>query len=143
LALYTSYDDRWEWDDDILCYDGVPFTGMVQDRYPDRVLESEEHYRDGFVQNYKKWYPTGKLKEELLCLLFSPYSVCKYHKSIHTCWHPNGSVKSICHYEYGLEVEYNEWDEEGKLVENRMRDPNDKLWVKLRKIYGDWSVYEG
>lgn len=52
-------------------------------------------------------------------------------------WHPNGSVKSIAHYEFGLELDYKEWDENGQLIDRRELDPNDPLLLKLRRIYDE------
>jgi hypothetical protein len=53
-----------------------------------------------------------------------------------TKWWSNGQVRFQSRYEWGIETECMEWDEQGKLLDHRKRAPDDPLLVKFRELYG-------
>ena len=127
-------EDQLEFDEDIRCLDGKPFTGIGCEYFPDSTLKSETPYKDGWVHGLaKEWYPGGQLLSECHCRRGVKFG--RYRE-----WHPNGELKIDANYELGIELEYLEWDEGGELKKQRKLDPdspnsNYKSLQKLRSVY--------
>lgn len=118
---------------DAILYNGVLYTGIGYELYGNGNLKSLSYYKDGYEYGVtKRWYIDGTLKEEEEMLHGQ-----KNGKN--TIWHQNGKVNSIAMYEYGIELEYQEWDEDGNLLAQRVMDEKDpsslyNALVKLRDI---------
>jgi antitoxin component YwqK of YwqJK toxin-antitoxin module len=124
-----------ERDEDMICHNGMPFTGTAYSLYEDGRLSMEATYKDGFRHGYKRewYYPSGQIALEI------EYRVGRRHG--HTKhWYRNGTVKIAAHYEYGIELSYQEWAEDGTLLEARVLDANTPganywLLLQLRKHF--------
>jgi antitoxin component YwqK of YwqJK toxin-antitoxin module len=119
-----------KWDEDVVCYNGKPFTGVGYERHPNGAIIRETPYKNGFPHGIiREWDPTGQLIFE---------GECKNGKAHgrFTYWYPDGTVKSIAHYEWGVQVDYKEWDEEGRLIKDERKDPDDHLLQTMRRWYG-------
>ncbi|BAH45442.1 toxin-antitoxin system YwqK family antitoxin [Brevibacillus brevis] len=131
-------EEMLDYDDDIRTYCDQPFTGIGYVKYPNGVTKRETHYKDGFPHGFRReWFPNGKIQTE--------YELRR--GKVHgrrTYWHSNDSIRSIGHYEWGVELDYTEWSENGELIEKRKLDPespdsNYKILLKFREHY---SKYE-
>ncbi len=129
-------EDMLEFDDDVKCYNGVPFTGIGFEKYPNGNLKSETPYEDGFQSGTsREWYSTGQTMCELEWKKGARFSKRK-------CWYQNGVVKSVSNYEWGIELNYKEYNEKGELVTDRELDPNSPdsqyaVLLKFRQVYGE------
>lgn len=125
-----------EYEDDIRCFNGEPFTGVGYDLFDNGELKSEYEYRNGLEHNIcKEWYANGQLKEQIECK-----RGMKYGESI--SFFENGLKKIESHYEWGVELDYKEWSQVGELLIERKLDPDSpdssfKILQKFRRVYGD------
>ncbi len=109
-------EDELDWDDDLSVLDGVPYSGTGFLVYPDGTLKREVFYRDGFEEGVCiEWHPNGKLKREW-------FAERGRAKGKVTEWHDNETVKSVGEYEFGTELQYDEWNESGELILSRRID---------------------
>ncbi|PCN42172.1 hypothetical protein B9C88_22340 [Brevibacillus laterosporus] len=131
-------EEMLDYDEDIRTYYDHPFTGIGYIKHPNGVTKRETQYKDGLPHGFRReWFSNGKIKTE--------YELKRGR--VHgrrTCWHSNNSIKSIAHYEWGVELDYTEWNENGELIEKRKLDPespdsNYKILLKFREYY---SKYE-
>ncbi|WP_052947761.1 toxin-antitoxin system YwqK family antitoxin [Aneurinibacillus tyrosinisolvens] len=120
-----------EFDDDLRCYNDSPFSGIGYENYPNGNLKTETLYKDGFQHGLsREWYPTGEIKSEFFWKKGSRYSKRQE-------WHRNSNIKSIANYEWGIELDNKEWDENGNLIKSEIIDPNSPnyfLLLKYREI---------
>ncbi len=118
---------------DILLYNEIPFTGLGYSLYSDGKLRELIPYKNGFVDGIcREWYPNGRIKKE--CELKRGKS---NGRKIY--WNENGTIKSIANFELGIELDYQEWDEQGKLIKSRKLDTSNsnskyELLLNLRDI---------
>jgi antitoxin component YwqK of YwqJK toxin-antitoxin module len=107
-----------EGDDDLVLYQGHPFTGVAYDLFASGDLYHETNYQDGLPHGYwRDWYPTGQMKFESEC-----QEGVRHGRT--TRWYPNGAMQFIAQYEFGIETDYCEWDESGKIVLERVLTPD-------------------
>lgn len=124
-----------EYDGDLRCYDDLPFSGVGYEVYQNGALKAETTYVDGLPSGAcREWYPDGKSMSEIECKKGMKFGLCRH-------WSSNGSLRSEAHYEWGIELDYAEWDETGKLVLERKLDPespesNYGILQKFRRVYG-------
>lgn len=98
---------------DMLFYKEIPFTGLGYELYSDGKLRELALYKFGFANGVcREWYPTGQLKSE--SELEEGIS-----NGLETCWYENGNIKYITHYELGIQLDYQEWDENGNLIKSK------------------------
>ena len=123
--------DVWYEGDAITLNDNL-YTGIGYELFNNGSIKYVAFYKDGFAYgSSKELYDNGQIKEETELLHGQVNGTQK-------CWYPNGKVKSISKYEYGIEVEYREWDENGNLLTSRVIDQDDpNSWypylLKLRE----------
>lgn len=126
-------EDQLEYEDHLRCYDDVPFTGVGFEVFSNGRIESETHYKDGLADGLvSEWDETGVLRAQFSC------KKGMIHGSSKT-WHANGVLKEDAHYEWGVELDATESDEQGTVVAQRKLDPNNpesnyKILLNLRKI---------
>lgn len=126
-------EDQLEFEDNLRCYENVPFTGVGFEVFPNNRIESETHYRDGLADGLvSEWDESGLLRAQFHC------RKGMIHGSSKT-WHGNGALKEDAHYEWGVELDATEFDEQGTVVAQRNLDPdnpesNYKILLNLRKI---------
>lgn len=125
-----------EYDSDIRCFNGIPFTGIGFELFDNGELRAESEYKDGLEHNIcKEWYSNGQLKQKTECK-----RGMKHGSSF--AFFEDGEKKVESHYEWGIELDYIEWSHDGKLLVERKLDPespesNYKILQKFRRIYGE------
>lgn len=114
-------DPNWDWDEDLLVFQGVPFSGVTFRNYPNGSCEFEFTYLDGFRDGpQREFFENEEVKEEWIAQRGA--AIGEVRK-----WHENGQLKSLGNYEFGVELSYDEWDATGKLVESRRIDKDSEL----------------
>ncbi|WP_028590068.1 toxin-antitoxin system YwqK family antitoxin [Paenibacillus massiliensis] len=127
-------EEMLDYDDDLRIYDDELFTGIGYSNHPNGVIKRKTNYKNGLPHGIRKeWYSDGEIQSEYE-LKRGRIHGCR------TCWHSNGSIKSIAHFEWGIELDYTEWDQNGKLIEKRELDPkspdsNYDVLLKFREYY--------
>lgn len=88
-------------------------------------------YVDGFPEGRcREWHENGQISKEWL----AERSVAP---SKTTEWYGNGQIKSLCLREYGVELEYQEWSQDGELVTKRTlieSSPMHQVLLRMRKL---------
>ncbi|MDX1693973.1 MAG: hypothetical protein R3208_09420 [Ketobacteraceae bacterium] len=119
VELIEKVDEEFfDSDGDLTIYNGIPFTGIGYDPFPDGSgVEYETSYKNGLPHGYKKkWYTPDQMAYEVLC-----ENGLKHGKEIH--WYPGGEKKSESLYEFGINICSTKWDEKGNIVERFSIDP--------------------
>ncbi|WFD08961.1 toxin-antitoxin system YwqK family antitoxin [Tepidibacter hydrothermalis] len=112
LLEYGDIGDRFFYNDEL-------FTGLGYELYQNGNIRELIPYENGFANGMcREWYSTGELMREYELRRGSSHGRKIY-------WYKNGSIKLIANYEFGIELDYQEWDEKGNLIENRELDSND------------------
>jgi len=76
-------------------YQGLPFTGILQESFPDGTLNSEVQCVNGYPEGVEReYYPNGQLREESYIKYNLPYGIMKE-------WDENGNL--INEYDWGPE----------------------------------------
>ncbi|WP_339178553.1 toxin-antitoxin system YwqK family antitoxin [Bacillus sp. FSL R5-0560] len=131
----VNFDDLWytSYSDEILDNPedegGKPFTGLAYELFENGSLMYFCHYKDGLAHGLnREFYKSGNIKceEHLKYGLVNGKSVC---------WHENGNIKSISEVELSVNLVYKEWDENGKLLNEKIleQDKNNAQYVTLLK----------
>jgi antitoxin component YwqK of YwqJK toxin-antitoxin module len=98
-------------DDGVMFYRGVPYTGVAFDCWPNGVVATETHYKDGIEDGPERsWYSTGVLESD-----------CTHDhgrvRGLLRKWHPNGRLMLEEEIGEGAAVlRKKEWDLEGRLI---------------------------
>jgi antitoxin component YwqK of YwqJK toxin-antitoxin module len=127
-------EDALEFDGDLRCLDGVPYTGSGVDYYRSGGVRAVTNYKDGFEHGLVcEWDEGGRLQRECHARRGMKYGAEK-------TWHENGKLKSEANFEWGVELDYVEFDENGGLVKRRVLDENSpdssyKILLKFRAAY--------
>ena len=107
---------------------GDPFSGVGYIPYPSGQLKRKIPYRDGFAEGLcEAWFANGQLKEQW-------HAKRGVVHGVWTAWHENGKLKTVGNYEFGIEVEYDEWNENGELLVARRIGPNSTLFPYLERL---------
>jgi antitoxin component YwqK of YwqJK toxin-antitoxin module len=106
-------DEQLEYDDDINLLNGVPYTGIGYQKYPNGQLEYESIYREGLPEGLQReWFPSGQLKSEC-------HAVRGLGPSKIITWYESGQVQSMALYDIGIMIEQKEWGEDGELLKDK------------------------
>ena len=121
-------------DDDEFLLDGKPFTGIGYSKYKNGQLRGELHYQDGYPLGLcRKWYENGQLAKEWI----AERGVAPART---TEWYDSGQLKSQCIRECGVDLEYTEWDRDGKVLSTKELEEG-SIWyeilLKRREIKAD------
>jgi antitoxin component YwqK of YwqJK toxin-antitoxin module len=106
------------------------FSGITYSLFPNGNLEFYAFFRDGFKEgDFVEFYNDNKIKS------------MQYRKRGRTygfrrIWHNNGVLKSEFNYEYGVCLTFKEWNEEGILIEEKLKPTEDD--IKLRNSQEKW-----
>lgn len=93
---------------------GSPFNGIAYETYANGMLRYFSIYKNGFQHGLThEFYESGKTKSKQLMERGQIIG-----KKI--SWNENGEIKSIGEYENGIELNYQEWDENGNLAVSRV-----------------------
>ena len=107
-----------EQDDELVLFDGHPFTGTAYELFPDGKLRHETTYQDGLPHGYwRDWYADGQMKFESACVKGLRHGQT-------TRWYTSGAINFIAQYEFGIETEYCEWNNRGEITLRRMLTPD-------------------
>ena len=129
-------DGEYEMKGDVAFHDGARFTGVTYDLFDNGQTAQEITLVDGLPEGFwREWFESGQLALESECK-----GGVKHGKT--TAWYPDGKIKSAGSYEYGIEVEFREWDGRGRLVVERKLGPdtpgaNYSLLLKFRKRHAN------
>ncbi|MDY6992822.1 MAG: hypothetical protein SVR94_09500 [Pseudomonadota bacterium] len=128
-------EELFESDGDLTIYDGMPFTGIGYDPFPNGGdVEYETSYKAGLPHGYKrKWHDSNQLAYEITYI-----NGLKHGKEVH--WYSDGEVKSESMFEFGIKVHSKTWDEKGNIIDQFSIDPessNYKLLMQRRKSAGE------
>ena len=125
---------RVEYDDldfdgmDFCTWNGMPFTGVAYELWPDGSPRAEQHYQEGREHGPgMEWYADGKRAES------GEYRFGSGH-GIQRKWWPNGMLKSQVTARFGQEVARKEWDERGTLTHESTLDPDSAAYKRLLEI---------
>ena len=106
-------EEELDWDEDVTVLDHKPYSGIGFLEYPDGSLKRKVTYHNGLEEGLcQEWYANGNLKREWVAERGRVKGELKE-------WHENGAVKCIGKYEFGVEIQYDEWNECGNLVAHR------------------------
>lgn len=113
---------------------GRPFTGVAYTLAPDKLVRSEQEFRDG-LRLGPCWerYRSGHMYAE------SHFYRDVLHGRARE-WHENGQLAEDAEYEYGIALWERKWDECGALVEEYTlteADSNYAILQSFRRIYGE------
>ena len=100
-------------DEDMALYDGEPFSGIAYSLYLNGRLRSEHPFRNGFEEGLcRDWHENGQLAAK--------WSAARGQATRLLEWFESGIVKCAGRYEYGVELAYKEWNDQGDLIVERV-----------------------
>ena len=115
-----------EWRDYCYYVDGVPFTGIGVEYYPDGRLRCEMSFENGIHQGQSRdWYPSGTMMQQ------ADYR----HNTLHgelTEWTESGRLIRRETYEFGICTANQGWDDDGNLVSEFRLTEDDPHYSILR-----------
>ncbi len=118
-------EDFLDYDDDQCMLDDIPFTGIGFLEYPDNSLKSKSCYLNGYEHGLcQEWYSNHQLKIEWT-------AVHGRAKGKINQWYADGKIKSVGEYDYGVEIEYKEWNENGELLIHREVNKESEMYKYL------------
>lgn len=129
----VSFDDLLYEDDGMYSHEGIPFSGVACDYFPDGRMRSATQFVNGHQEGVaKEWYSNGQIKFERMYLGDGLHGRSKE-------WHPNGQLKEESVYEFGICLESKEWDDKGLLIKQAHLHTTDvayQLLMKKRSLWG-------
>jgi antitoxin component YwqK of YwqJK toxin-antitoxin module len=109
----------------IYIWEGRPFTGIAYELNRDGNLVNETSYVEGIEDGLKKdWYPNGQPKSSTEMKWNRPHGNF-------THWHVNGQKKYEGVAELGHDLNSQEWDESGKLINEYQIESDPKELASL------------
>lgn len=100
---------------------GSPYSGDAYINYPDGILEREFSIDHGIKHGpCRMFYPDGQLRKQFNLRQGAAHGEGRE-------WYSNGQLRSAGSYEFGVELQYDEWDAIGKLIESRRIDKESEL----------------
>lgn len=118
-------------DDQTCCLGGRPFTGTAVESFRDGRIRSEISYVDGMQDGMSRdWYESGVLRYEAM------YRENNLHGTLRE-WHTSGAPKVEAVYEMGIELNFIEWSEDGRKVDERVLEEGSvqhQLLLKWRNL---------
>ena len=116
-------ESQLEWDDEVLLYDGHPFTGILTKTFPNGGIRAEITYQSGIMDgSSREWHPSGRMSSE-----WTMVKNCR--DGIRLEWHENGEIKIVSFHLQGIELSFHEWTDSGIAVCHRLIDW-DSGWEK-------------
>ena len=106
---------------------GKPFTGLTYELYDNGKLVYYCFYKYGFEDgDYLEFYKNGNIKSKQ----YMKYGRIRGKEEI---WYESGKTKSIAEYEFGVCLNRKEWDEDGKLVNEKLEPTENEKKLLLRE----------
>ncbi|MBN1210902.1 MAG: hypothetical protein JXB05_39000 [Myxococcaceae bacterium] len=132
-TLRVHFDELDIGDEQLMVWNGQPFTGVAVEFFPDGRLQSEVYHLNGLEHGPSRaWYPSGQLREEKNLW----YGGLHGYKRI---WDEQGRLISERIGELGIGIAEKRWDEQGRLIQGWHIGPKDNLYEILlikRKKWG-------
>jgi hypothetical protein len=126
----VQYDDLEVGDDQLMFWEGRPFSGFAVENYPDGNLQSETSFVNGLQEGVSRvWHPNGQLAEEALS-----WKGVRHGRS--AAWTADGKPLNEEVYELGALVRGKYFGDDGTIARTFSIDPNDSLLLAYRKAYG-------
>jgi antitoxin component YwqK of YwqJK toxin-antitoxin module len=124
-------DDLILGDDYAIYHEGEPFTGISYDTRPDGTLWSEITYVRGLKHGPSRTlYPNGQVKSQ------THYKLAYAHGWKEE-WYPDGRIKRRTLYELAVPVHVQEFNQEGKLIQETKIDPASNEYRQLEQARKD------
>jgi antitoxin component YwqK of YwqJK toxin-antitoxin module len=121
-SIRVLYDDIDYTDDDLYVYDGKPFTGIGFEIEQDGTVVSELEFVQGKLHGMSRgFYSSGQLEEE------TPYVNGLKH-GVEREWFESGVLRREAILEFDVLMRSKVWNEEGKLIHEEERPPDDHLY---------------
>jgi antitoxin component YwqK of YwqJK toxin-antitoxin module len=121
-------EDELDFDDDQRLLNGAPFNGIAYLQHPNGQIKRVAEFKDGFREGLcQEWFANGQIRTEW-------FAVRGRAKGKVTQWYEAGSVRSVGEYEHGVEVAYDEWNEDGELKIHREIQPRTELYRYLQEM---------
>ena len=125
-----------------ITYKGLPFTGMLIERYESGKLKKQTHYEAGLLEGLSEgWFENGQKESER-------YYEAGEKEGVHKGWWPNGNAR----FEYAFsEGNYHglfkEWYESGERLHvfeyNRGKEVRAIGWRLNGRTYINFAVHNG
>jgi len=133
--INSSIDEEsLEFDGDLRCLNGTPFTGVGIDHYRSGSIRAITNYKDGLEHGLiQEWAEDGNLAGEC-------HARRGMKHGIERKWYPSGKIRSESDFEWGIELYLIEYDDNGNVVRKREIDKDDpnsnyKILLKFRDAY--------
>jgi antitoxin component YwqK of YwqJK toxin-antitoxin module len=117
-------------EEDLIVFEGEPFTGIGVESYENGQKKSEKRYKRGVEHGFSyEWYENGKKKSEV------PWENGNVNGHVYS-WYENGNKNTVGHLTRGDEDDWTSWDEKGE-VNRKTRSMGNRrittLWDKNGK----------
>ena len=117
-----------EWRDDLLIFNGNPYTGTTFLKYQSGKIKREMSYENGLPSGWcKEWYESGQLQKEW-------FAVRSQGASEEKQYYENGHLLSARLSEYNIETSYEKYSESGVLIEQRKLEPDSPMAKALERM---------
>ncbi|PHV27789.1 hypothetical protein CSQ93_12610 [Janthinobacterium sp. BJB426] len=112
----------------LMCYAGIPFSGIAFENDTDGVLITETSFIDGQKNGIsRQWSVASRLIRE------EWFALNALHGPAHE-WHDNGARKSDGRYELGICILEQVWDAQGTLLKDYRIDEDGAQFATLKKL---------
>jgi antitoxin component YwqK of YwqJK toxin-antitoxin module len=119
-----------DFDEDLVVYQNIPFTGVLISNYDDGNLQNKSEYLNGLPHGLcEEFYANGKLKKTWNA---ENGRVTGIEKE----FYENGLLKMEENSEYGVLLSTKKWDENGNLVSSQEIDQDSDMYgyvIKCRE----------
>ncbi|QGJ70373.1 Hypothetical protein PBC10988_20680 [Planctomycetales bacterium 10988] len=117
-----------ELDDDLVLYQGRPFTGLLFAIYEDGTLQEESEYKDGLPHGIcKEYYPSGKLNRHWTSnngMIKGPLVEL----------FETGVKKSEKILDFGFVLQKKKWDQQGNVLEFEELGKDSNTYSVVKKL---------
>jgi antitoxin component YwqK of YwqJK toxin-antitoxin module len=124
--LIVKWDQLQTYEHEIETFNGILFTGIAVEYYPNGTPLSEVEHINGLRSGWtREWYQNGQIKLE-------QYFIRTVLDGIFREWHENGKLKTEKKVEEAIVVESKEWNQKGELLSEFNMDESHSLYTLLK-----------
>ncbi|PTL76556.1 toxin-antitoxin system YwqK family antitoxin [Vitiosangium sp. GDMCC 1.1324] len=132
-TLRVLHDELDIGDEQLMVWEGKPFTGIAVEFFPDGKLQSEVPHLDGVEHGLKRaWYPSGQLGKEANLWYGSLHGYLRK-------WDEQGRLIHEMLGELGVGIAEKRWDEQGRLIRDWHINPKDDMYEILQLCRKKWG----
>lgn len=125
MKNFRINDEELYFDEEIMHYNGVPFTGVSLEYYKCGALHFETLYKNGLQDGLStEYFENGAKKEEIYWSINTPF---RYSRE----WYKNGKQKSLKVGEKSVNIYEVEWNENGELIGDKLLKKSDPYFEIL------------